>query len=488
VFNSGLLQLEGGVTVEGESLVLNSTAVPAVEGIFGESYWGGRVSLLRNSVVGAAANSLLQLAGVISGTGHFTKVGAGTLRFGGGDHNTYDGVTFVNEGVLLMSKPNGITAVPSTLIIGTPAGLPATAANLTSYQVNGGIIVNRGGLLNLNGQVENVYNMVLNEGGDVQTGTGVLFQFTGGGIFVFPGAVNDPATISGNLDMDAGTHILDVAASDNGATGPHLEITALITSSFGAVTLQKNGAGTLRLSADNSYSGTAVVNEGVLRVDGFQIQNHVQVNAAGTFQGVGRVNNIICGGGVIAPGASPGVLGCEDFNVGSGSGILEMELNGPMLGASYDNLYAGDTVNLSGITLRVRANFSANTNQQFVLINNAEGGIPVQGTFNGLPQNATVTAGDQIFRISYFGGDGNDVVLTKIADVYRPPLTIQRVGINSVRLLWPTNDPAFVLQSSTNLSGGNWTGAAPSPSVTGTNNVVTNATGGALKFYRVVKP
>jgi autotransporter-associated beta strand protein len=50
-------------------------------------------------------------------------------------------------------------------------------------------------------------------------------------------------------------------------------------STLGAVTLQKNGAGTLRLTANNTYNGTAVVNEGVLRVDGFQISD-VQVNTA----------------------------------------------------------------------------------------------------------------------------------------------------------------------------------------------------------------
>jgi len=44
-------------------------------------------------------------------------------------------VCFALLSTLLLSKPFVITAVPGTLNIGAPAGLPATVANLTSYQV-----------------------------------------------------------------------------------------------------------------------------------------------------------------------------------------------------------------------------------------------------------------------------------------------------------------------------------------------------------------
>jgi hypothetical protein len=47
-----------------------------------------------------------------------------------------------------------------------------------------------------------------------------------------------------------------------------------------------------------------------------------------------------------------------------------------------------------------------------------------------------------------------------------------------VRLLWPTNDPAFRLEFSTNLPATNWTAAFPLPAISGTNYVVTNATSG----------
>jgi len=490
VFNTGVLQLEGGVNVEGEWLILNSTATPALEGIFGESYWSGAVTMSRHSTVGVSASTILQLAGVISGTANLTKIGSGTLRFGGGDHNTYSGETFINEGVFLMSKPLAVTAVPGPLSIGTPAGLPAMAANLVGYQVIGNIFVNRNGLLNLNGQEENVDHLWLSEGGDVQTTTGFLYLKTGGSIRALPGASSDPSTFSGNLGMDPGQHDFIIVPGNNLSGAPELTIDAVISQPLATTGLQKSGAGTLRVTANNTYRGLTVVNEGVLRVDGSQPLSPVRVNAAGTLKGSGYVGNITFtgNGGVVAPGASPGVLACSSFNIGSsGSGILEIELNGPALGTGYDQLNVGDFMNLSGVALRAKANFNAATNQQFVIANLFEFD-PVQGEFTGLPHNATFTVDDQIFRISYAGGDGNEVVLTKIADVFRPTLTIQKVSPASVRLLWPTTFAGYTLQSTTNLDAANWSAALPLPAVTGTNNVVTNGSGNARQFYRLFKP
>lgn len=47
----------------------------------------------------------------------------------------------------------------------------------------------------------------------------------------------------------------------------------------------------------------------------------------------------------------------------------------------------------------------------FTIIDN-KGIHPVEGTFKDLPEGAEITAGGVTFKISYVGGDGNDVVLT----------------------------------------------------------------------------
>jgi hypothetical protein len=139
--------------------------------------------------------------------------------------------------------------------------------------------------------------------------------------------------------------------------------------------------------------------------------------------------------------------------------------------------------------LQASVNFAAPIGSQFTIVGNNLFD-EIQGTFNGLPQGGTATFGDHIFQINYAAGDGNDVVLTKTADVYRPLLTIQHLTPTSVRLLWPTNDPVFTLQSTTNFGSANpgWILAPEIPAVSGTNYFITNSTGGAQRFYRLVKP
>jgi hypothetical protein len=83
---------------------------------------------------------------------------------------------------------------------------------------------------------------------------------------------------------------------------------------------------------------------------------------------------------------------------------------------------------------------------------------------------------------------GVSVLVTPVGFLAGRRLSIEAAPPNTVRLLWPTNDPAFHLQSTTNLDGVGWTVASPSPTIVGANNVVTNSTSEAHRFYRLIKP
>jgi fibronectin-binding autotransporter adhesin len=491
VFNDASLGLEGSSNFEGEILVLNSTATPALDNLFGDNYWSGQVIMNRHSTVGVRGSTALQLAGVISGAANFTKIGPGTLRFGGGGHNTYTGETFINEGIFLLGKPLAITAVPGPLSIGTPAGVPATVANLVGYQIIGNIFVNRAGLYNLNGQEENVDHLWLSEGGDVSTTTGFLYLKTGGSVRVFPQAHTDPSTITGNLGLDPGQHDFIIAPANNLAGSPELIIAAVVSQPLTAAGLRKLGAGTLRLTANNSYSGSTVVAAGTLQVNGSQPTSQVTVQDGARLAGTGRAGRVTFGdnSGIVAPGLSPGNLQVGTFNGTQVGGILQLELNGVTPDFEHDRLTVRGLADLTGMTLQASVNFPAAIGDQFMIIGNDFFDL-VTGEFNGLPQDGTVTFGDHIFQINYFGGDGNDVVLTKTGNVFHPLLTIQRLPFASVRLLWPTND-AFSLQFNTNLSNttpGAWTFVPEPPVISGTNRVVTNSVGPPQKFYRLIKP
>src|SRR5207244_3789768 len=96
-----------------------------------------------------------------------------------------------------------------------------------------------------------------------------------------------------------------------------------------------------------------------------------------------------------------------------GSGTLEIELNGATPGSGYDQLNVHGSVALSGLTLNASLDFASAVSNQFVIINN-DGAEPVIGTFKGLAQDAKLNIGGELFQISYTGGNGNDVVLTRV--------------------------------------------------------------------------
>jgi hypothetical protein len=145
------------------------------------------------------------------------------------------------------------------------------------------------------------------------------------------------------------------------------------------------------------------------------------------------------------------------------------------------------TVALSNITLNASLNFSSSPSDAFTIISN-DGADPVVGTFTGLPQGATLAIGGQQFQISYTGGDGNDVVLTEISGAPVPTLALAAVSPGALTLSWPTNGPTYRLQFNTNLGSSNWVAVSPGPVIVGANYVVTNATTGAQKFFRLINP
>ncbi len=76
-----------------------------------------------------------------------------------------------------------------------------------------------------------------------------------------------------------------------------------------------------------------------------------------------------------------------------------------------NRINAHGSVNLFLATLELRKNGGVQVDTPLMLIDN-DGNDPVGGTFAGLPEGAFVNAGDQVFRITYTGGTGNDVMIT----------------------------------------------------------------------------
>jgi len=138
----------------------------------------------------------------------------------------------------------------------------------------------------------------------------------------------------------------------------------------------------------------------------------VTVASGGVLMGTGRACTItVQAGGTIAPGRSPGP-GCLSSGNLSLSGTYSAEIGGTTACTQYDQLQVTGTVTVGGnLSVSLVNGFTPKAGDSFTLISN-DGTDPVSGTFAGLAEGATITINGTVFRISYVGGTGNDVVLT----------------------------------------------------------------------------
>jgi len=221
-------------------------------------------------------------------------------------------------------------------------------------------------------------------------------------------AAGDGVTVSGALTLSrAVTFDVDSGGADTFTlSGPV----------SGANSLVKTGCGVLVLSSPaNSCAGGTTVTDGTLLVTGVVV-SEVGVGPGAVLGGTGTTGTVYSGDlSVLAPGvAGPGVLNTADL-VFDGMPTFAVDIRGTMPGTGYDQVNVSGTVAVSGIlALHVGGGYVPQSNDTFVLIRN-DGTDPVTGTFQGLPEDAIVTtdfAGmGETARITYRGGDGNDVVV-----------------------------------------------------------------------------
>jgi hypothetical protein len=111
-----------------------------------------------------------------------------------------------------------------------------------------------------------------------------------------------------------------------------------------------------------------------------------------------------------------GVSAISKIPMGSGATLTSnttfaVKINGAgAAGTAYSQLAVTGSVNLANATLILDGGYVPAAGNSFILVDN-DGTDPVVGTFNGLPQGATVVFNGVSLRLSYTGGDGNDVAL-----------------------------------------------------------------------------
>jgi autotransporter-associated beta strand protein len=430
-----------------EPLTLDSTntSLGALLALSASNFWAGPVTLARDTTLRVDSTVTLHVSGAIGGPGSLNKINAGTLIFSGPNANTYAGTTSVKGGTLLLGKTVANAAIPNALIVGDGVGgADADVVRLqgiSQLSDSAAVAISGSGLLDADGFTE----------------------------------VIGPVSGTGNLQLDASIFTV-------GFIGGEVAFNGVLS---GSGTLIRNGTGTWILNGINSFSGGCTLNAPTI-VNGSLPANLISLNS--TLGGTGTVGRVTLGASsTISPGQSPGRLTTSNLSFIVTS-KYQMELNGTTPGSGYDQLKVNGSVNnLASATLNATLGFNSASSNIFTIIDN-DGTEAVTNTFLGLGEGTTFNISGTPFIITYKGGTGNDVVLTQLGAMPRPRLNITRSGATNVLLSWATNFPGYTLEANTDLNTNAWSEVAPAPGVSGTNNVVTNATSGAEKFYRLRSP
>jgi len=356
-----------GTGVGGAGGLVNSSANPA-------SFAGGVISAIAVTAGGThSAVPAVIFTGPGSGAAATAALGVTAASF------NIDGGTTV------------YSTAPSVSISGGE-GSGAKATSILTGGVVSGITVTSAGTGYTDAPAIAFSGGTVTSAGTNPTGTGNALNFTVSGITVTnPGSdyTVAPALSFGSGSGTAATAYLSsvIMAADTsmGGTGDIL----LEAPVSGAYALTKIGTGTLTINGTNTYTGATTVSAGTLVLRG------------------GLTSHITVAAGTLNPSGASSTTGSLALNSGA---RLAVRLDGPAGGAQADQFTVDGSITLAG-ELDVTAGTNLLPGSAFTIINNTGTGA-VSGTFTGKADNSTFTADGYIWRITYAGDTGNDVVLT----------------------------------------------------------------------------
>lgn len=296
-------------------------------------------------------------------------------------------------------------------------------------------------------------NMSLNRNMTFKGGTAYASQNSSDGC-VAP-TINKTVTLSGNITFTANTTF-----SLNRA---NIKFTGNLTGKQ-YVKVASGGTGTITFP-DNTQIGSSTEGHTIDSVDDCEnfspdannltiinvdCSSVIGTNANdpveffGTIGGIGRVGHIkIMSGGSIAPGKSPGCFTTGNLTFQSG-GVYSFELGGATACSGYDQIRVVGTTTLANGTLDLDLyhNFKPSAGQTYKIIDN-DGSDAVSGTFKNLGEGATFSVSGYVYKITYKGGTGNDVVLSVISIPEVPDTGYSQILNNRLAVLVIINISAF---------------------------------------------
>ena len=357
VGNGTLTKLGAGtLTLTGENTYTGLTTISAGTLQIGNAGVTGSIAgnILNDAALLFNRSNDLTYAGVISGNGTVTKLGDQTLTLTGA--NTYTGLTTISNG---------------TLQVGNGGTTGSIAGNIAD---NASLVFNRSDSL--------TYAAVI-------SGNGTMTKL-GAGTLTLTGA----NTLTGGTTISNGALQIGDGGTTGSITGPIEDEAALIFNhsnniTFGAPisgagTLTKLGAGTLILTADNTYTGLTTISSGALQIGNNTTTGSIVGNILDQASLIfNRSDNIAYDGAI------------------SGNGTIT-KIGAGTLTLTGDSTFTGLTTITTG-TLQIgnagiSGNLAGNILNNAALIFNRSNDITYAGVISG---NGTVTKlGDQTLTLT----------------------------------------------------------------------------------------
>lgn len=214
------------------------------------------------------------------------------------------------------------------------------------------------------------------------------------------------------------------------------------------MTLQSGSTGTLKVGGTTqtpTYQDTTITDSlpgQDLFVSAFErkilngVRGAVDVYKNGILAGTGTAGTItIHTGGILAPGLSPGCL--TSGNLAIDGGIYRAELGGTTACTGYDQMKITGTVTLTNepvLELSRYNNYKPKAGTTYTIIDN-DVAEAISGTFKGMAEGATFKVDGYVYKISYVGGSGNDVVITVVSVPSIPDTGIALIKSNPLATL-----------------------------------------------------
>lgn len=257
-----------------------------------------------------------------------------------------------------------------------------------------------------------------------------------------------PVTLQSNATF-SGTYNAKVT----GTYTPNGHTFTVASGSVGTLTLPGSGAQSAPAQTD-TYSDSQPTedvtagNNQTAVIDG--TRQYVSADSGGTVKGTGTVKSLyVNDGGTVAPGHSPGTLTVLQTLTLAGGSTYQAELKDAAAG-DYDQLVVGSASDTTGndvtlgdttsspiLSVSLYKGYSIKAGDSFTIINNLSK-TDVKGTFKDLPEGATFKVSDGVFKITYKGGDGNDVVLSAVTAPTTPDTGFALVSANPAATLGVT--------------------------------------------------